>query len=244
MAVLSARFAVLACLCAVIPLTPSVEAAHIYGGHLMEKHTFSAHSPQRSHDRTFSGGSTTGHSHHDKNHGHQVSNHLLFNASRQLAGSPFIVQTHDHRAAELPPLLRRYHVHDHKKDHHHQDHRHESAHDKVPRSAFARSRYRREPSRRSSIYVPGEHGNTYLVSRTPPRNWGHGYVDADKEFSHAYTRRQVDESNLAFGRIDIMASSIPCSIMLIFFTHVPSTVCAVVGRHSASRVTDSRLDPD
>lgn len=124
------------------------------------------------------------------------------------------MQAPDYRASELPPLLRRDRVHNHNKvQNQHGQGPHGDAHHKVPRSAFARSRYRREPayfSRRSSVYVPGEHGNTYLVSRTPPSNRVHGNTG---QSSHAYNRRQVDESNLVLGRIDIMASSFLCLIV-------------------------------
>ncbi|KAH0836808.1 hypothetical protein J3R83DRAFT_8573 [Lanmaoa asiatica] len=195
MMILSARFAVLACLCAALPFTlpPPVEAAHIYAGHSMGKHASSSHFQQRTRDASFFGGPTAAHRHDGKNNDRQEPHH---------------------RASGLPPLLRRYRAHDHNEVYNHQGQDpHDHANHKVPRSAFARSRYRREPgshSPRSSVYVSGEHGNTYVVSRTSSRNWAHGGTGTDKRSSHDYNRRQADESNLVMGRIDIMASSFPC----------------------------------
>ncbi|KAF8141434.1 hypothetical protein EV363DRAFT_1391892 [Boletus edulis] len=172
--VLSARFAVLACLCAALPLVrpPSVEAAHLHG----------SHSSLHSHYRAPSASRAGTHNRDGKHQGDKAPHQ---------------------RAAELPPLLRRHTFQDYKKAENHRDH----AQPKVPRSAFARSRYRRASgphSRPSSIYVPGEHGDTYLVSRTPPRNWGSAGTGTGRQSSHTYNRRQLDESNLALGRIDIM----------------------------------------
>ncbi|KAG8221094.1 hypothetical protein J3R82DRAFT_2614 [Butyriboletus roseoflavus] len=119
-------------------------------------------------------------------------------------------QAQDHRASEHPPLLRRYRGHGHNKVHNQQGQDpHDHTHHKSPRSAFARSRYRRESvhlGRRSSVYVPGEHGKTYLVSRTPPRNSEQGRTDTDKRSTHVFNRRQLDEGNLIMGRIDIMGT--------------------------------------
>ncbi|KAI9464646.1 hypothetical protein HD554DRAFT_1241838 [Boletus coccyginus] len=190
MVVLSARFAVLACLCATLSLVlpPSVEAAHLHGSHSMGKHASSSHS----HHRTRSAVPTATHAHDGKYQGHKAP---------------------DQRSPDLPPLLRRHRVHDYdyKKAHDYQSQGpHDHAHPKSPRSAFARSRQRREPgfhTRRSSVYVPGEHGNTYVISRTLPGKWGHGHAGTNKQSSHAFSRRQVDESSLVLGRIDIMGGS-------------------------------------
>ena len=78
MTILSTRFAVLACLCAALPLAPSVDAAHLHGSHSMKKHTSSAHSPQRTHNPSFFGGPTTVHKHDDQHHAHRVSNGHCF----------------------------------------------------------------------------------------------------------------------------------------------------------------------
>ncbi|KAN0088214.1 hypothetical protein V8E55_005271 [Tylopilus felleus] len=183
MVVLSARFALLACLCAALPLAlpPPVEAAYLNGRNPMEKHASSSHS----HHQTPNDPPT--HSYDGKHHGHKAS---------------------DRRAPDIPPLLRR---HDQKSAHgHYGQGPHDRAHSQPPRSAFARSRYRREPAslnRRSSIYVSGEHGSTYLVSSTSPRTWGNARRGTDRQSSHAYYRRQADESNIAMGRIDIMGTA-------------------------------------
>lgn len=87
MVVLSARFAILACLCAALPLAlpPAVEAAHVYGSNPMNKHAFSTYPLQRTRTRSssFFGGPTATYIHDGKNSGHQVS--ILFEASRLFA---------------------------------------------------------------------------------------------------------------------------------------------------------------
>ena len=143
-----------------------------------------------------------------------------------------------HRAPEVPPLLRRHRTYERMKA---QDHQvrgpHDHARPKVSRSAFARSRYRRDlsgsHSRRSSVYVPGEHGNTYLVSRAPSGN-------TDRRSSHSINRRQADESNMVLGRIDIMASSFPRPIAS--FSHNLFRL-GCYGWHATYRIADGRLDP-
>ena len=141
----------------------------------------------------------------------------MSDVSCHVAGLQPFVQASDRRAPDIPPLLRR---HDQKSAHgHYGQGPHDRAHSQPPRSAFARSRYRREPAslnRRSSIYVSGEHGSTYLVSSTSPRTWGNARRGTDRQSSHAYYRRQADESNIAMGRIDIMASY-PSRPVMSFF---------------------------
>ena len=71
--VLSARFVVLACLCAALPLAlpPAVEAAHLRGSHSMEKHASSSHSHSR--HRTRSAMPSATHAHDGKHQGHKVN---------------------------------------------------------------------------------------------------------------------------------------------------------------------------
>ncbi|KAF8548713.1 hypothetical protein OG21DRAFT_688164 [Imleria badia] len=177
MVVLSPRYAVLACFCAAIPLA--------FPPPVEAAHLYGSQSTEK---HASSSPATNGY--HDKHHERK---------------GPSL------RAPELPPLLRRQRVHGHRKtdDHQGQDH-HDQSHPKAPRSAFARSRYRRGStphSRRSSVYVPGDHGNTYLVTRTPSSNLGNTRKGTDKQSSHAHNRRQVDESGFALGRIDIMGTA-------------------------------------
>lgn len=211
MAVFSARFALLACLCAVIPLTPSVEAAYIHGGDSVGKHISPPRSPKQENNPPLFDGPTTAHRHDGKYNGHQVSHADVFNASCIFSRLRPSVQTQGRRP---PPLLRHFRAHDPTQVHNHGQDPDDSSRDKTSRSAFARSRYRRASGtlrRRVSVLVPGVDGGTYIVSRTRSRDLGHLRADAGKQSSHAYNRRQIDGNELAMGRIDIMASCLPCS---------------------------------
>ncbi|KAG9313179.1 hypothetical protein JVU11DRAFT_6633 [Chiua virens] len=189
MAFLSQCFAVLACLCAALPLAlpNGVEAAHIHGSRSIHKHHSSHHGPHRTRAASVASLPTGLHNHEGKNDGHE--------------------HKQDRRSSNLPPLLRRYRVPDREEVYKYQSQEpHENVDHSVPKSAFARNRYRRGPalhSRRSSIYVPGEHGNKYIVARTP---WD-GFEDPGAQFSDGHNRRQLNDGDSASGRIDIMGSA-------------------------------------
>ncbi|KIJ21069.1 hypothetical protein PAXINDRAFT_178540 [Paxillus involutus ATCC 200175] len=189
MVVLSARFAVLACLfsLAAINLPPSVDAAYLQARHSEGKHV-NRSLGTISEQQIDPAPTLPGDSDNKK-------------ARDPLHGLREFMQAQGRRDVGRPPLLSRGAVtrgHDHG----------QQAHENVYRSVFARRQHHpshdsgaRHHDHRSSVYVPDKQGNAYLVSRVQHSGSGNDAV-AGKVKPTPHPRRQSQ----VLGTINIVSN--------------------------------------
>ncbi|KAF8840419.1 hypothetical protein BDN67DRAFT_649450 [Paxillus ammoniavirescens] len=188
MVVLSARFAVLACLCslAAINLPPSVDAAYLQARHPEGKHvsrSLSTISEQQMDPAPTLPG--------DSDKSAKMADTSNNKARDPLHGLREFVQAQGRRDVGHPPLLSRGAVtrgHDHG----------QQAHENVYKSVFARRQHHhshdsnaRHHGRRSSVYIPDKQGNAYIVSRVQHSGSGNDAVASKVKPTHPRRQSQV-----------------------------------------------------